>query len=96
MEQNMTLEYFYLGCTGEFHTDATRIWLQTQLDLITSLNRAGRRILRSPRDVPRSLWPLVLAKSSDKADVIYFFLREKPDLFKKQTSLGKRKRGGES
>lgn len=69
---------------------------KAKAERLTALNRAGRKIL-NVHDLPRSLWPHILAKSSDKPDVIYYFLQQKPELFMKEPSpsprhLGKRKR----
>lgn len=68
---------------------------KAQADLLTALNEGGRQVLGA-HDVPRALWPHILAKSSDKPDVIYYFLQQKPDLLKKQSLLGKRKRDSSS
>jgi len=45
-----------------------------------ALNRGGKRILKYEGHVPSSLWPRILARSSNNLDVIYHFLREKPDV----------------
>lgn len=50
---------------------------QSRTSYIMALNRAGRRILVAPQStVPISLWPRILAKSSNNADVLYHFLRQ--------------------
>jgi hypothetical protein len=54
--------------------------LAPQIQYQMALNRAGKRILKSQGHVPDSLWPLVLAGSSNNPDALYFFLREKPDV----------------
>lgn len=83
LEKNMSLHHCDLS--GERFQELGKRFM--------ALNRGGRKILGS-HDVPRSLWPYILAKSSKIPDVVYYFLQQKPDLFKKQeTLLGKRKRG---
>lgn len=63
-----------------------------QVDYLTALNRGGRRILKSDENrVPNSLWPLILAKSSNIPNVLYYFLRKKPDVLV-NTSPASRKR----
>lgn len=54
--------------------------LELQIKYQMALNQAGKRILKSQGHVPDSLWPLVLAKSSNNPDALYFFLREKPEV----------------
>lgn len=87
MENNTSLQNFYFYK----YNDTLIEGLGAKITMFTSLNRAGRKILGS-YDVPRSLWPLILAKSSKHPDVIYYFLQQKPELFMKQSILGKRKR----
>jgi len=96
ISRNTVLKEFYL-CERNFfspdfvpnpHIVETRI----QVNHLLTLNRGGRSILSSEREVPHSLWPRVLALSTQEPDVIYFFLKEKPDVFFKRTALGKRKR----
>jgi Ran GTPase-activating protein (RanGAP) involved in mRNA processing and transport len=78
------------GCSPDCATNIVKTI--KHVNHLLTLNRGGRRILSSEREVPRSLWPRVLALSKDKPDVIYFFLKEKPDVFFKKGALGKRKR----
>lgn len=63
----------------------------SRLEYLLTLNRGGRRILTSPA-VPQALWPRVLGRSSDNKDVLFFFLREKPDILIRKTVSPKRKR----
>jgi Ran GTPase-activating protein (RanGAP) involved in mRNA processing and transport len=93
IECNTTLESLDLGVRGESNKHLTEI--MPQVRRLTALNRAGRRILKSETEVARSLWPHILGRSSgNNPEAIYFFLRENPHLFKKKQSvLGKRKRG---
>lgn len=86
LERNTTLKKFDLWSRPE----AIQA-VMSKVFRLMELNRAGRKILGS-HNVPRSLWPHILAKSSNERDVLYFFLREKPELFMKQSILGKRKR----
>jgi hypothetical protein len=55
---------------------------QAKVDLVVTLNRDSRQILISSHsEGPRNYWQAILANSSDNADVIFFFLREKLDVF---------------
>jgi Ran GTPase-activating protein (RanGAP) involved in mRNA processing and transport len=51
--------------------------IMPQVERLLALNRGGRRILKS-LNVPASLWPLILARSCDNPDVLFYFLCEKP------------------
>ena len=44
------------------------------------LNKAGRRIFRKTNAVQASLWPHVYGRISDNFDMLYHFIKEKPDL----------------
>ena len=44
-----------------------------------SLNRAGRRIFRNA-ELPATLWPTILSNSNDNIEVLYHFLRQKPEI----------------
>lgn len=89
IDRNTSLSDFFIS--GQYSITGFAAKVHRLMDL----NKAGRKILGS-HDVPRSLWPLILAKSSAKPDVIFYFLQQKPDLFKKQSLLGKRKRDASS
>lgn len=81
VERNTTLENLYLydeRCRPEQPENLYKTRLMSRANHLLTLNRGGRRILRSESDVPRSLWPLVLAKSANKADVITSFSRRNP------------------
>jgi Leucine Rich repeat len=41
-----------------------------------SLNKAGRYLLKSLRPQPSGLWPLVLERSNDKPDSLFYLLRQ--------------------
>lgn len=90
-KDNTTLETF--ECFKEGAADRSR------LDYLLELNKGGRRILQS-QSVPNSLWPLVLGRSSQSKDVLFHFLRQKPDILLRagsqqnpsKTTTGKRKR----
>lgn len=45
----------------------------------TSLNAAGRRVLRNAT-FPRVLWALLLSKASKNPEILYYFLRQKPEI----------------
>jgi hypothetical protein len=59
--------------------------VELELDFYIRLNKSGRSLLHSP-DSPSSAWPTALAKASvnhsdlGSPDVLYFLLRQKPDL----------------
>lgn len=89
LEHNTSLQ------TSYFYGDRWFDGFTAKVNRFMKLNRGGRKILNS-HDVPRSLWPYILAKSSKEPDVIYYFLQQKPELFKKQSLLGKRKRESSS
>lgn len=76
LSRNTELEHVDLS--GGPDIDSLFKEMKPKVELQMTLNRAGKRILRSESQVPDSLWPLILAKSSKKPDVLYFFLREKP------------------
>jgi Ran GTPase-activating protein (RanGAP) involved in mRNA processing and transport len=44
------------------------------------LNKAGRRLFRQPK-IPITLWPHVYSRFSADVDVLYYFLKEKPEFF---------------
>jgi Ran GTPase-activating protein (RanGAP) involved in mRNA processing and transport len=56
---------------GVRHSRDIRYW--------TSLNAAGRRLLRT-QSFPRVLWALVLSKASKNPEILYYFLRQKPEI----------------
>lgn len=72
---NTTLEHFEFPSKKD--SDRTR------LDFVLKLNQAGRRMLQCP-NAPTALWPLVLGRSSHSPDAIYSFLREKPELCRRE------------
>jgi len=96
VERNTTLEHISLAheILPKFkNPHAEKI--KSRLDHIMSLNRAGRRVLSSS-NVPRSLWPRILGKSSDNRDALFFFLREKPDVFFMRHESGRKRKRDES
>jgi hypothetical protein len=86
IERNTSLRYF--GVKGMSPMTSGKV------GYLLLLNRGGRRILSSRSHVPLSYWPRILAKSSSKADVLFFFLRQKNDtLIPRPPAARKRKRG---
>jgi hypothetical protein len=71
IKKNTTLEQFALR----------RMSAETKakVEFLLTLNRGGRRILCSQSAVPLNYWPRILANSSDNADVLFYFLKEKHD-----------------
>jgi Ran GTPase-activating protein (RanGAP) involved in mRNA processing and transport len=61
-------------------------WMDDKLDFYLRLNKCGRSLLQAP-DAPATLWPTALARANlnesaeNYPDVLYYLLREKPDLF---------------
>jgi hypothetical protein len=72
IQRNTTLEQCSLH--GSFSAET-----KAKVEYLLSLNRGGRRILSSRSAVPLNYWPRILANSSDNADVLFFFLKEKHD-----------------
>jgi Ran GTPase-activating protein (RanGAP) involved in mRNA processing and transport len=54
----------------------------SRVDRLLALNRGGRQLLMELEEsvLPLNFWPTVLARSSENADVIFFFLCEKHDV----------------
>ena len=81
IQRNMELRVLYMESV--LYDDEVT---ERHIDFYVRLNNAGRRLLCDP-SFPASMWPLVLAradadfKSENRApDVLYYLLREKPDL----------------
>jgi Ran GTPase-activating protein (RanGAP) involved in mRNA processing and transport len=72
-EHNDGVEFLdvHFNQVGVRHCREIRYW--------TSLNAAGRRVLRNPR-FPRALWALLLSKASKNPEILYYFLRQKPEI----------------
>jgi hypothetical protein len=89
LEQNTTLETFY--CNG-LDSDVEAMPLVKRL---LALNHGGRRLLSATGESvpPLNYWSRVLARSSDNADVLFYFLREIPNVLVKKAGSRKRKRG---
>jgi hypothetical protein len=66
-----------------------------QVERLLALNRGGRRLLSATGESasPLNYWPRILARSSDNADVLFFFLREIPNVLVAKAGSRKRKRG---
>lgn len=58
--------------------------IMPKVNHLLTLNRGGRMFLKTP-SVPRALWSHILGASSQDADVLFFFLREKCDVLFKKT-----------
>lgn len=78
LQQNMSLESvdtFYLSQKTK-----------AKVDHLTLLNQGGRRALTYEEPLPLTYWSRLLAKkSTNKPDVLYFFLQEKPDVLISQS-----------
>lgn len=90
LEENVSLETFKIQAEN-----SEAVLISPRADYLLSLNRAGRRILRSP-NVPSALWPLVLQRSNSDPDALFFFLREKPsDLIGPKKNVSRKRKRGE-
>jgi hypothetical protein len=90
LEQNTTLETFDFAA---LHNDSE---VTPQVERLLALNRGGRRLLSAMGESapPLNYWPRILARSFDNADVIFYFLREIPNVLVAQAGSRERKRGG--
>jgi Ran GTPase-activating protein (RanGAP) involved in mRNA processing and transport len=73
LRQNMELEYLHVE-------DKVSEPILREIVHWIRLNRAGRRIFRNT-NFPAKVWPKVLSNINYDIDVLYHFLREKPDVF---------------
>jgi Ran GTPase-activating protein (RanGAP) involved in mRNA processing and transport len=90
LEHNTVLKDVDLN--WEFPLDFEGKELKSKVNYLLRLNRGGRRAL-TETSLPPSLWPTILGRSSTDKDVLFFFLREKPDvLIGKSTPKNTRKR----
>ena len=72
LRENMELEYLHVDANvSEPILREIVHWIR--------LNRAGRRIFRKA-NFPTKLWPILLSNINADVDVLYHFLREKPDM----------------
>jgi hypothetical protein len=80
LEQNTTLETF------KFDTMHRDFEVMPQVNRLLALNRGGRRLLSATGESvpPLNYWPRILARSSAdsirNADVLFYFLREIPNV----------------
>ncbi|KAG7368854.1 leucine rich repeat LRR-containing protein [Nitzschia inconspicua] len=75
-----------LDCVQYYNTSLHEIRLQTfdeegeglvrRINHFLALNKAGRYLVQSNNPVPESLWPLVLAKSNQTPDSLFYLIRE--------------------
>jgi hypothetical protein len=72
-EHNDGVEFLdvHFNQVGVRHSREIRYW--------TSLNAAGRCVLRD-ETFPRVLWPLLLGKASMHPEILYYFMRQKPEI----------------
>jgi hypothetical protein len=54
--------------------------IERKVDYKTALNRGGKRILKYEGHVSSALWSHIIARSSNTPNILYFFLREEPDV----------------
>jgi hypothetical protein len=79
LERNTTLEH---ASFGEWVDTATAEQFMPRVDRLTALNRGGSQLITEPEEsvLPLNYWPTVLSRSTENADVIFFFLCEKHDV----------------
>jgi Ran GTPase-activating protein (RanGAP) involved in mRNA processing and transport len=89
LEQNTTLETF------EIYSSSHKLVFMPQVERLLALNRGGRRLLSAMGESvpPLNYWPRILARSSDNADVLFYFLREIHNVLVEKAGSRKRKRG---
>jgi hypothetical protein len=89
LEQNTTLETFDFDA---IHDD---VEVMPQVQRLLALNSGGRRLLSATGESvpPLSYWPRILARSFDNADVLFYFLREIPNVLVAQAGSREHKRG---
>jgi hypothetical protein len=89
LEQNTTLESFDFG---PMYRDFE---VMAHVNRLLALNRGGRRLLSATGESvpPLNYWPRILARSSDNAYVLFYFLREIPNVLVAKAGSRKRKRG---
>jgi hypothetical protein len=89
LEQNTTLENFYFDAMDDDFE------VMPQVMHLLSLNCGGRRLLSMTGESapPLNYWPRILARSSDNADVLFYFLHEIPNVLVARAGSRKRKRG---
>jgi Ran GTPase-activating protein (RanGAP) involved in mRNA processing and transport len=73
LRRNMELEYLHVE-------DKVSEPILREIVHWIRLNRAGRRIFRNT-NLPATVWPEVLSNINCDLDVLYHFLREKPEVF---------------
>jgi Ran GTPase-activating protein (RanGAP) involved in mRNA processing and transport len=93
LEQNTTLESFH------FNTMHDDFEVMSQVRRLLALNHGGRRLLSATGESvpPLNYWHRVLARSSTdqihNSDVLFYFLREIPNVLVEKAGSRKRKRG---
>jgi hypothetical protein len=88
LEQNTTLEAF------DFDAMDNDFEVMPQVERLLALNGGGRRLLSATGESasPLNYWPRILARSSNDADVLFYFLREIPNVLLAKAGSRKRKR----
>jgi Leucine-rich repeat (LRR) protein len=91
LEQNTTLETF------DFDAMRSDVKVMPQVKRLLDLNHGGRRLLSVIGESvpPLNYWPRILARSSDNAEVLFYFLREIPNVLVAKAGSRKRKRGND-
>lgn len=87
LQRNTALEHVHFKDEAKLTAET-----MTKIQHLLELNRGGRRTLSYDPEVPLNYWPRILANSSDKPNVLYFFLQEKPDVLIPTCRSRKRKR----
>jgi len=98
VKRNFYIKTISISCMESSSTITTINPLNGAIQYYTDLNNFGhRQILKNDDTVPTSLWPDLLAwfGKNCKAEVFYYYIKSKPELFKSSgpvSILGKRRR----
>jgi hypothetical protein len=90
LEQNTTLETFDFAAIYRDFKVVSQV-----RRLLLALNHGGCRLISVTGEsvLPLNYWPRILARSSDNADVPFYFLREIPNVLVAKAGSRERKRG---
>jgi len=77
---NVTLEYLLLE---EKMTES----IAREIAHFIRLNKAGRKAFRHGNSLDSALWPSIYGRFSCESDIVYYFVREKPEVLKPLDSV---------
>ena len=92
---NDALKHLSLQHGNVFNAWGRHKKVMQQVERLLALNRGGRRLLSATGESipPLNYWPRILARSSNNADVLFYFLREIPHVLVAKAGSRERKRG---